>query len=127
MGIQNRLDAVAERLGERVTRSGERLEERRSIVQGRQRGPGGSGPPAPLTATDVDSFMEASGEAADNRRGAREDRAPRIATPADLNGFTRWVGKRNPQRLHRLGKDIDWLRREAKRYGIHPEEIKWLL
>lgn len=129
MGMLDRLDAIAERLDERVARAEERLEDKRALQRSASapRRKGGSGPPAPLTEEDIDSFMVASGEAADKHRAVREERSPRLASPSDLNGFTRWVGKRNPQRLHRLGKDIDWLRREARRYGIHPEEIKWLL
>jgi hypothetical protein len=41
--------------------------------------------------------------------------------------FLAWVRGRNRRRLVRLGRDLDWLRREARVYGLDPKEIKWLL
>lgn len=51
--------------------------------------------------------------------------APRA--PELPESFLHAVGKRHPRRLRRLGRDLDWLRKQAVKHGHDPESIRWLL
>jgi hypothetical protein len=127
MGLLSRLEATAEKLihradllrderdNERATRHQARLDR---PVQPRK------GDPAALTTDDVDAFLIASGQASAQPPPRQRKTRPQ---PGDVNEFLTFVRKRDPHRLHRLGRDLDWLRREANRFGIDPEEIRWLL
>ena len=71
-----------------------------------------------LGEDDVDSFIRAS--------TTRDTARPRSGA-SERSKFLRWVGARYPMRLRRLGRDLDWLRKQARKYGLDEDEIKWLL
>lgn len=78
---------------------------------------------APLQDEDVDSFIEASGQFAEELK----KRHPPQTTPTEREQFILWLGHRHPNRTRRIGRDFDWLRDQAKKYGIPPEDVRWLL
>jgi hypothetical protein len=132
MGWLTRLEALAERAAdwpEHVSRiTDERGEDssprrprwgRRTFAANRD--------PRPLDDDDIDSFLLASGEAREQHRKEMERAHPPRTFGFERVAFLKWVRQRHPGRLERLGRELDWLRREARKYGINPEEIRWLL
>lgn len=83
--------------------------------------------PRRLEPADVTDFERASGEARDRGRRELDKAYPSTMTDLDRDQFIAWIKARHPFRMTRLGKEIDWLRAEARKYGINPEEIRWLL
>ncbi len=77
-----------------------------------------------LDSDDVEAFMHA----AEDRPGPYGGRGqPRAASPTTRDRFLREVRTTNPLRFHRLERDIKWLRREALRRGLDPEEVRWMV
>jgi len=54
-------------------------------------------------------------------------RPPSRSSRQQLPAFVQWVSGRNPLRFRRLAKDIEWLRKQAQKYGMDPEDVRWLL
>ena len=79
----------------------------------------------PLEADDVDAFLLASGEFYSEQR--REKMKPPTSTSQERDDFIKQLGRRYPNRIRRIGHDFDWLRKQARRHGINPEEVRWLL
>ena len=126
MSLARRLEALAERSHDWVPpRISEKPEKPARPRWGRRTFSDKT--PRPLAGDDVDSFLLASGEARDAYRRELEAAHPPKTEPVERADFLKWVAKRNGPRLNRLGRELDWLRREARRYGINPEEIRWLL
>jgi hypothetical protein len=74
-------------------------------------------PPRPLTSIDVGTFEDAIAERDTHRR----------VPVRTVNAFRDDLIRRRPWRMRRLAKDLDWLRKQADKYGIEREEIKWML
>lgn len=83
--------------------------------------------PRPLTSDDVSDFEKASGEGRDRARKALEKAYPSELQDVDRSAFIKYMTRKNRTRMARFGADVDWLRSEARKYGINPEEIRWLL
>jgi len=76
-----------------------------------------------LSEDDVNDLMAAAGEF---HREYEKQRPPQI-TPQTADEFIKWLGRRHPNKLRRVGRDLDWLRGEARKFGIPMEEVRWLL
>lgn len=126
MGLTSLLNRTADRL-DRFVEEGEAVRARPERARPARRLPDAyhRRDARPLEDKDVDSFLLASGE---YYREQRELQAkPPTSTPRERDDFIAWLGKRHPIRTRRLGHDFDWLRSQAKKYGINPEEVRWLL
>ena len=72
-----------------------------------------------LTAAGLDSpFGEVPTQKPQRRRTSSRQQLP---------AFVQWVSGSYPLRFRRLAKDIEWLRKQAQKYGMDPEEVRWLL
>lgn len=74
-----------------------------------------------LGESDVRAFVEAA-EIGDKREGPA-----RYSGGANRSGFIRMLSFKYPGRMRRLGKDLDWLRRQAKKEGLTDEDVRCLL
>ena len=96
--------------------------------------------PRRLTEDAIADFDRAAGNRFDpqetappeQREGKRQaatrmQRSKRLVTTQERFEFMAWVARRNSRRLKRLGRDLDWLREEALKYGADPTEINNLL
>ncbi len=68
-------------------------------------------PPRPLTSNDIHSWMEAKTEGPP--RGADEVR--------------KRIRQANPVRWAHLQKEFAWAQKQAKKLGVNPEDVRWLL
>lgn len=76
---------------------------------------------------EVLKFLTAAGLDAPSGEVLTQKQRPRTSSRQQLPAFVQWVGARYPLRFRRLAKDIEWLRKQAQKYGMDPEEVRWLL
>lgn len=65
-----------------------------------------------LTERDVDSFLTATGKRPPEKHLLSLDQA---------------LKRENPVRWWRMKRDFKWAKKQAKKMGYDPEEIRWLL
>lgn len=90
--------------------------------------------PRVLTDDEQTDWLIASRQqqdlAAFSAPGLQDEPAP-MEFPTTLDSermdFIEWVGSRHPGRLRRIGRDLDWLRMQARAYGLDPKEVRWLI
>lgn len=126
MGFLERInDALDSKFSELTTQYGGYVSSSRAASDLRSP-PTGRAPGAPrmLGSDDIEAFMQA----AEDRPGPYGGRGrPRAASPTTRARFLHEMRLMNPLRLARIERDIKWLRREALRRGIDPEEVRWMV
>jgi len=128
MGLTDVLNRTADRLESYIERETERQREAPKPLQKVKLPKRYSRrDPHPLEDEEVDSFLIASGEYYREHRNKLEKAHPSTSTPRDRADFITWLGHRHPNRIRRIGRDFDWLREQARVFGMSPEEVRWLL
>jgi hypothetical protein len=83
-----------------------------------------TGEPESLSNDDIDDFLAA----AEDRINETPKYKPPPSVPlAELKSFIDYCYAHNPVRVQRMRSDLRWMKKMAKRYGIKPSDVRWLL
>lgn len=78
----------------------------------------------PLEDNDVEDFIRAAEERPPIYQRGGSRRMLRVSTQ---DSFLQSVRRMYPLRVRRLQRDVEWLRRQAVKQGIDPDEVRWML
>jgi hypothetical protein len=73
-------------------------------------------PSRPLNEADVAAWVDVAEE--------RENKPP---AQIDRDQWLAYLRAKNPVRVHRMKKDLQWAQRMLLKIGVDPEEVRWLL